>query len=72
MRPTPFNNHRPRNNTHRRCYDIIAGMWILLPDPRSSRWLGPERVTEVLALVSFGRSDDDAPCCTALSRSRER
>jgi hypothetical protein len=47
-------------------------MWILLPDPRSSRWLGPERVTEVLALVSFGGSGGDAPCWTALSRNRER
>jgi hypothetical protein len=46
-------------------------MWIPHPDPRSSRWLGPELVAEVLALASFGGSNDDVLCMNALSRDRE-
>jgi hypothetical protein len=71
MRPASFDGHRPRNNACRRCCDIIAGMWIPHPDPRSSRWLGPELVAEVLALASFGGSNDDVLCMNALSRDRE-
>ncbi len=72
MRPTPFDGHRPRNGACRRHCDIIACMWTPLPDPRSSRWLGPELVVEVLARTSFGGSDDDAPRWTTLSHNRGR
>lgn len=66
--PASFDGHRPRSSVCRRCCDIIAGMWTPLPDPRSSRWLGPELVAEVLARAGFGGSVDDAPRWTALSR----